>query len=94
MEILQTRIFKTDTKRLHPNQKIVLDEAVKLISINPEIGEEKVGDLAGVRVHKFKMIHQEVLLAYEWRETEDQVILLALGHHENFYRDLKRQRHS
>ncbi|WP_130471218.1 type II toxin-antitoxin system RelE/ParE family toxin [Candidatus Magnetaquicoccus inordinatus] len=94
MAILQTRIFKADAKRLHPNQKSLLDEAVKLIALNPEIGEGKVGDLAGVRVHKFKMINQEVLLAYQWMETENQLILLALGHHENFYRDLKRQRHS
>ncbi|WP_338081281.1 type II toxin-antitoxin system RelE/ParE family toxin [Allochromatium vinosum] len=54
----------------------------------PEDGEEKKGDLAGVRVFKLACIHQTFLLAYTW----DGVLctLLSLGPHENFYRDLKR----
>ena len=90
--ILQTRIFKADTKRLHPNQKKDLDEAVVAIDSDPTIGEEKVGDLAGVRVYKFRMVGQKTLLAYEWKAIEDLLVLLTLGDHENFYRDLKRER--
>ncbi|MBF0369442.1 MAG: type II toxin-antitoxin system RelE/ParE family toxin [Magnetococcales bacterium] len=90
MRILQSRIFKMSVKRLHPNQKKDLDGAVKTIADNPQSGEAKVGDLAGVRVHKFKMAKQLALLAYEWNEPEDAIILLALGGHENFYRDLKK----
>ena len=33
---------------------------------------------------------QLVLLAYELLNAEDAIKLLALGSHENFYRDLKR----
>jgi len=54
-----------------------------------EVKEEKKGDLAGVFVYKFKMHHQEILLAYEWIPRER--LLLALGVHENFYRDLKQR---
>ncbi len=54
------------------------------------IGDAKVGDLAGVRVYKFKMNGQLILLAYEVFGSEDVIKLLALGSHENFYRDLKR----
>lgn len=57
---------------------------------NPKIGEEKKGELSGVFVYKFKIHHQEFLLAYEWNPAER--ILLAMGVHENFYRDLKRKR--
>ena len=55
---------------------------------DPEIGEGKKGGLAGVFVYKFKIHHQEMLLAYEW--NPEQRLLLALGVHENFYQGLKR----
>ncbi|MEO5328880.1 MAG: type II toxin-antitoxin system RelE/ParE family toxin [Magnetococcus sp. THC-1_WYH] len=90
MRILQSRSFNNAVKRLHANQKRDLDEAVRAIAADPVIGEAKVGDLAGVRVFKFKMTHQLTLLAYEYEEAGDVLKLLALGSHENFYRDLKR----
>lgn len=62
--------------------------AVKEIMDNPNIGESKKGDFQGVRVYKFKMINQEYLLAYT--VAESQLILLSIGTHENFYRDLKK----
>ncbi|HEX2549927.1 MAG TPA: type II toxin-antitoxin system RelE/ParE family toxin, partial [Gammaproteobacteria bacterium] len=55
---------------------------------DPLIGEEKKGDLAGVFVYKCKFKTKEFLLAYEWNPKLR--LLLALGVHENFYRDLKR----
>lgn len=90
VRLLQTPTFKRAVKRLHSQQKRDLDEAVRAIAADPAIGEAKAGDLAGVRVYKFKMNRQTALLAFEVRDTEDAVILLALGSHENFYRDLKR----
>ncbi len=94
MRILLTRVFKADLKRLHPNQKASVDDAVRFIASNPKVGEAKVGDLAGVRVYKFRVVGQLTLLAYEWKETEDRLLLLTLGDHENFYRDLKRERNA
>ncbi len=70
-------------------QKLFVNQAIQKIIDNPEIGESKRGDLAGVYVYKFKIDHQETLLAYEW--DPKQRLLLALGVHENFYRDLKKQ---
>ncbi len=90
LRILQTPTFKRAVKRLHKQQKQELDDAVRLIAADPAVGESKVGDLAGVRVHKFKMNRQLTLLAYECLEADDAVKLLALGSHENFYRGLKR----
>ena len=90
MEILQTTSFRRAVKKLHKNQKADLDEAVKVIMDSPDIGEDKVGDLAGVSVYKFKMIKQLTLLAYRYEEEKIVLTLLALGSHENFYRDLKR----
>jgi mRNA-degrading endonuclease YafQ of YafQ-DinJ toxin-antitoxin module len=90
MEILQTPTFVRQTKKLHLNQKKDLDNAIKAIINDPLIGELKKGDLNGVQVYKFRMINQLTLLAYEYFEEKLQLILLALGSHENFYRDLKK----
>jgi mRNA-degrading endonuclease YafQ of YafQ-DinJ toxin-antitoxin module len=87
MKVIQTQTFAKVVKKLHSNQKEDLDEAVKSIMKDTNIGELKVGDLAGIRVHKFKMVTQIVLLAYTY--SSDTLTLLALGSHENFYRDLK-----
>jgi hypothetical protein len=38
MQILQTNIFKKAVKKLHANQKICLDNAVKALVINPLLG--------------------------------------------------------
>ena len=67
----------------------MVNDAIKAIIQNPEIGDEKRGDLSGVYIYKFKIHHQEFLLAYEWDSM--QRLLLALGVHENFYRELKRK---
>lgn len=88
VEILQTPIFARKKKRLKKNQIRDLDDAVRKVVKNPKIGERKTGDLADIWVYKFRMVKQEYLLAYEW-DTEKR-ILIALGVHENFYRDLKK----
>ena len=89
MRLLVTPTFERTVKKLHPQQKTALDEAVRAIASAPDIGEAKVGDLLGVQVYKFKMINQLCLLAY--RVLDPQTIkLLMVGPHENFYRDLKR----
>lgn len=89
MRLLVTPSFVRATKRLHRPQKADLDEAVRAISTDPEIGEAKVGDLAGVRVYKFRLSNQLCLLAYRILD-KDNLKLLTFGPHENLYRDLKR----
>jgi mRNA-degrading endonuclease RelE of RelBE toxin-antitoxin system len=85
--------FSRVAKKLHARDKKVLDQAVTEVASNPLIGEEKRGDLSGVFVYKFKLNNQETLLAYELspnKMTPDEVILLGVGPHENFYSQLKR----
>lgn len=89
MRILVSPTFSRAVKRLHKNQKADLDGAVREIAEDPRRGDAKVGDLAGVRVFKFRMVNQLCLLAYT-QPDDDTLELLALGAHENFYRDLKR----
>ena len=89
MKIQQSSIFKRKTKKLNADEKKLLDEAVKAILDNPYIGQMKTGDLSGVQVYKYKHNAQQYLLASRFEEQELLLTLLALGTHENFYRDLK-----
>lgn len=92
MRILVTPTFERTVKKLHKQQKAALDEAVRTIVGQPEAGESKVGDLAGVKVYKFRMGNLLCLLAYRVLD-ENTLKLLMIGPHENFYRDLKRTEH-
>jgi hypothetical protein len=87
VRILQMPLFRSAYKKLHRNQKTAVDHAVATLVANPERGKQKKGELAGVWVDKFDCVHQEYLLAYAW--DPQARVFLALGVHENFYRDLK-----
>lgn len=87
--VYQSSSFKKKVKKLHKNQKDDLDKAVQELLNNPNLGEQKKGDLVYLRVYKFKMANQESLLGYSFEEDRLILELLALGSHENFYRDLK-----
>lgn len=88
--VLQTPTFKKAVKKLKPNQKSELDAAIKALMAKPSLGEQKKGDLAFLRVHKFKMNKQLPLLGYSFNDGTLTLELMALGLHENFYRDIKR----
>lgn len=90
MKVLQSGVFARTLKKLHKKEKAALDRAVKKVMGDPMAGNLKVGDLAGVRVFKFKVNAQQYLLGYQYSESAVTLTLLALGSHENFYRDLKR----
>ena len=92
MRILVTPTFERAVKKLHKQQKADLDTAVRAVVTDVEIGEAKVGDLAGIRVYKFRLANQLCLLSYRVLD-EETLKLLTMGPHENFYRDLKRLEH-
>lgn len=93
MKTFFTHTFKRAAKKLHRNQVEELEKAIKEIQGEPLIGQLKVGDLAGVRVHKFRMLHQLILLAYMFDEGKEELTLLSFAPHENFYDNLKKQIH-
>ncbi|MEQ1789855.1 MAG: type II toxin-antitoxin system RelE/ParE family toxin [Rickettsiales bacterium] len=90
IKIQQTHQFAKTYKKLKTNQRAAIDNAVKLIVKKPDIGERKKGDLAEVYVYKFSMFGQLTLLGYSYFEKELTILLLSVGSHENFYRDMKR----
>ena len=87
MNIYQSRSFEKKVKKMSKAEKDSLDREVRNIAENPNIGEEKKGDLKGVFVHKFKLKTNLYLLSY--RKTALDLELIMIGSHENYYRDLK-----
>ena len=87
MKILQSRVFERKVKKLTKREKKKLDEEIRKIVDNPSIGSEKKGDLRGLFVHKFKIQTSQYLLAY--RFFGENLELIMIGPHENYYRDLK-----
>jgi hypothetical protein len=87
MAIYQSKSFAQKVKKMRKQEKEILDQEVRRIAQNPSIGEEKKGDLTGVFVHKFKTETTQYLLAY--RKIGEDLELVMIGPHENYYRDLK-----
>jgi len=87
-KVFQTRTFANNKNKLHKSQIKELDVAVRAILDNPEIGEQKKGDVQSVYVYKCKITKKLFLVAYQFYETT--LTLLMVGAHEYFYRDLKK----
>ncbi|MBW2505328.1 MAG: type II toxin-antitoxin system RelE/ParE family toxin [Deltaproteobacteria bacterium] len=88
-KVYQTRTFSKNKKKLHKKQISELDGIVAELLDDPEIGEQKKGDLRGTYVYKCKITNQLFLVAYQF--DDEMLMLLMIGSHENFYRDLKKQ---
>ena len=87
MTTYQSRSFEKKAKKMSGPEKDSLDREIRKIVEDPNIGEEKKGDLRGVFVHKLKLNTTQYLLAY--RRVGGDLELVMIGPHENYYRDLK-----
>ena len=87
MKVYQSGSFAKKVKKLNKKEKEVLDKEIRSIIKNPSIGSEKKGDLRGIFVHKFKIKQSLYLLSY--RIFDENLELIMIGPHENYYRDLK-----
>ncbi len=93
MTVVQTSSFNRKVKKMHENAKKDLDQAVKEIVDKPLIGQIKKGILSNIYVYKFKMVGQLALLAYCISKKTDEIFLMDIGSHQNFYRDLENTIH-
>jgi mRNA-degrading endonuclease RelE of RelBE toxin-antitoxin system len=83
-ELRQTKRFARAYKKLHDNMAGEVDSAITEVSINPDVGDKKKGDLSALWVHRLRCQGQLYLLGYT-RDDEIKLIWLeALGSHENF----------
>ncbi|RPH50111.1 MAG: type II toxin-antitoxin system RelE/ParE family toxin [Desulfobacteraceae bacterium] len=88
MKIYQSRSFEKKVKKMSKPEKEFLDREIKSIADDSQIGEGKKGDLRRIFIHKFKLKTLNYLLAY--RKAGEDLELIMIGPHENYYRDLKR----
>ena len=87
MEIYQSRSFKNKVKKFTANEKNELDTSIKEIISNPHIGTEKKGDLKDIFIYKFKI--QSTLYLLSYRILNNEIELIMIGSHANYYRELK-----
>ena len=92
ISVLKASPFTKAFKKLNKQNKELVEDEIDLIIENPEIGEQKKGGLSHLRVHKFSMNRQQVLLGYSWLEEQLEIWLLKIGPHENFYDKAKNRR--
>lgn len=88
------RPFAQYVKKAHKPLRLAIQDEVEVVCEAPEVGELKVGDLAGIRVHKFRFNRQEYLMAYRPPAKSAPLEFLIIdfyqvGVHENFYDELK-----
>ena len=88
------RPFAQYVKKAHKPLRLAIEDEVEVVCEAPEVGELKVGDLAGIRIHKFRFNRQEYLMAYRPPAKNAPVEFLIIdfyqvGVHENFYDELK-----
>jgi len=88
MDIFYKSVFRRFVKKQTRPFQLAIEDEVERIAEDPKIGESKIGDLAGFRVHKFTFQKQQYLIAYKVQKRE--VIFYMIDTHENFYRELKR----
>lgn len=91
MKVFVTNSFKRIAKKLRSKEIIALEEVIQKLRADPLLGELKTGDLTGIRVYKFRLLQQLILLAYCYDEQQKQWMLLSVAAHENFYKNLKIQ---
>ena len=92
VEVFSSRTFEKALDKMDENTVALVENEIDKIIDDPAIGRKKKGDLSYLRVHKFKVNEQELLLGYSWQENKLHIHLLNIGPHENFYSDMKKRR--
>ena len=95
MKINYKRPFAQFVKKASKPFQLTIEDRILEICKDPNVGEQKAGDLREIWVYKFRFNKQEYLLAYELGKSEGESNLICIsfyqvGSHENFYSQLKR----
>lgn len=85
MEIVFLRQAHRFIKKADKPLKEKIREEVLRIGENPKIGEYLTGKLKNLRSYHFSFVRTQYRIAYT---IKDDLIVVAIGTRENFYRDL------
>jgi mRNA-degrading endonuclease RelE of RelBE toxin-antitoxin system len=95
MKIRYKRAFAQFVKKASKPLQLAIEVEVTEVCKNPRLGKQKLGDLRGIFVYKFRFQAQEYLMAYQFEYLDDKtkitwIEFYQIGPHENFYIQLKR----
>lgn len=85
MQIVFLRQAHRFIKKADKPLKEKIREEVLKIGENPKIGKSLTGKLKNLRSHHFSFVQTHYRIAYE---IKNDLIVVAIGTRENFYRDL------
>ena len=89
------KAFAQFVKKSSKPLQLAIEIRVAEVCSNPRIGQQKLGDLQGVFVYKFRFNAQEYLMAYQYDHFAEAIEITwiefcQIGPHENFYKQLKK----
>lgn len=87
-EVKSVPKFKRTFKKFLVKEQGTIKNAICKIMRNPLIGVPKKGPLKGIRVFKFQIKKNLMLLSYKPYHKKKIVIIYAIRSHENYYTKL------
>ena len=95
MRIAYKNAFAQFVKKAPKPLQLEIEFRVDEVCNNPGLGQQKLGDLRGVYVYKFRFKAQEYLMAYQYDHFVGGtkitwIEFYQIGPHENFYTQLKK----
>ena len=95
MRTAYKKSFAQFVKKASRPLQLTIEMRIAEVCDNPRIGQQKLGDLQGVFVYKFRFNAQEYLMAYQFDHFADEIKITwiefcQIGSHENFYTQLKK----
>jgi hypothetical protein len=95
MKVTYKNAFAQYVKKTSRPLQLEIEIRVAKVCRDTAIGQQKLGDLRGVFVYKFRFNSQEYLMAYQFDQFSDQmevtwIQFCQIGPHENFYTQLKK----
>ena len=95
MQITYKKAFAQFVKKASKPFQLAIEIRVDEVCSNPRIGKQKLGDLHGIFVYKFRFNTQEYLMAYQFDHFAEAakitwIEFCQVGPHEDFYSQLKK----
>ena len=95
MRATYKKAFAQFVKKASKPLQLEIETRVAEVCNNPRVGQQKLGDLQGIFVYKFRFNTQEYLMAYQFDHFAGVLEITwiefcQIGPHENFYTQLKR----
>ncbi|HET8636326.1 MAG TPA: type II toxin-antitoxin system RelE/ParE family toxin [Acidobacteriaceae bacterium] len=79
MQIKQRRQFRQELRRMTSTMRQEVDNAVRVVINDPDVGKPLKGALAGLRALRFQLNRSEARLIYRHEPDSTRIVLVYLG---------------